>query len=274
MRDAGAKPPSPQPLVLAGHGLGPASVSALVTLGRLRARRGDPGQWAPLDDAHGACGAIGRAPSTRAGRGCESRGRVARRVAPRAWHETTQAMFELAQAQGVGWLMGELAYWRWRAGVEEEIPPARPSPTPSRSPAIGRAPRSSGRSSGCPYEAALALADADDDETLRRRSKSCSDSGARPAAAIVARRLRERGARGLPRGPRPQRGENPANLTARELEVLALSPRACATARSRSGCSSPRRPSPTTSPRSCASSTSARAARRAPPPCGSARRPR
>ena len=46
--------------------------------------------------------------------------------------------------------------------------------------------------------------------------------GAAPAAAIVARRLRSRGAKGLPRGPRPQTRENPANLTARELEILAL----------------------------------------------------
>jgi hypothetical protein len=61
---------------------------------------------------------------------------------------------------------------------------------------------------------------------IRRR---CSDKvewselnslGARPAAAIVARRLRERGARSVPRGPRPATQANPAALTARELEVL------------------------------------------------------
>ena len=45
---------------------------------------------------------------------------------------------------------------------------------------------------------------------------------AAPAAAVVARRLRERGARGLPRGPRRRTRENPAGLTSRELEVLAL----------------------------------------------------
>jgi DNA-binding NarL/FixJ family response regulator len=46
--------------------------------------------------------------------------------------------------------------------------------------------------------------------------------GAVPAAAIAARRLRERGVRGVPRGPRPRTRENPAGLTARELEVLRL----------------------------------------------------
>jgi DNA-binding NarL/FixJ family response regulator len=38
----------------------------------------------------------------------------------------------------------------------------------------------------------------------------------------VARTLRERGVRGLPRGPRPATRENAAGLTAREVEVLAL----------------------------------------------------
>ena len=38
----------------------------------------------------------------------------------------------------------------------------------------------------------------------------------------MTRRLRERGARGLPRGPRVATQGNPAGLTAREVEVLAL----------------------------------------------------
>ena len=42
------------------------------------------------------------------------------------------------------------------------------------------------------------------------------------AAAVVARRLRERGVRGVPRGPRPSTRGNRAQLTARELEVVGL----------------------------------------------------
>jgi DNA-binding CsgD family transcriptional regulator len=71
-------------------------------------------------------------------------------------------------------------------------------------------------------EAALALADGDDDLTARRSLEQLHALGARPAANIVARRLRERGASGLPRGPRRSTRTNPANLTARELEVLEL----------------------------------------------------
>jgi DNA-binding NarL/FixJ family response regulator len=75
---------------------------------------------------------------------------------------------------------------------------------------------------GCPYDAALALAGAEDDDALRRALAELQQMGARPAASIVARRLRERGARALPRGPRPTTRGNPANLTSREVEVLAL----------------------------------------------------
>jgi DNA-binding NarL/FixJ family response regulator len=69
---------------------------------------------------------------------------------------------------------------------------------------------------------ALAIADADDDDALRQAVEELQSLGARPAAAIVARRLRRRGIRGVPRGPRKSTRENPAGLTARELEVLAM----------------------------------------------------
>jgi DNA-binding NarL/FixJ family response regulator len=49
-----------------------------------------------------------------------------------------------------------------------------------------------------------------------------SELGARPAAAIVARRLRTRGVRGVPRGPRAGTRANPAGLSNRELELLPL----------------------------------------------------
>jgi DNA-binding NarL/FixJ family response regulator len=75
---------------------------------------------------------------------------------------------------------------------------------------------------GCPYEAALALADADEEESLRRALAELQRLGARAAAAIVARRLKGIGVRNVPRGPRPSTRENPAQLTARELEVLRL----------------------------------------------------
>src|SRR3970282_1198676 len=45
---------------------------------------------------------------------------------------------------------------------------------------------------------------------------------ARPAATIIVRRLRQLGARDIPRGPRPATRAHPAGLTSREMEVLEL----------------------------------------------------
>jgi hypothetical protein len=58
------------------------------------------------------------------------------------------------------------------------------------------------RKIGCPYEAALALADHDNESALREALDELYALDARPAEATVARRLRERGVRGLPRGDR------------------------------------------------------------------------
>jgi DNA-binding NarL/FixJ family response regulator len=75
---------------------------------------------------------------------------------------------------------------------------------------------------GCPYDAALAMAGAGDVESLRASLAELQRIGARPAATIVARRLREGGATGLPRGPRQATQQNPSGLTSREAEVLEL----------------------------------------------------
>jgi DNA-binding NarL/FixJ family response regulator len=75
---------------------------------------------------------------------------------------------------------------------------------------------------GCPYEAALALAGSEDERMLVRSLEELRRLGAGPAMAIVERRLRSRGVRGLTRGPRPATRANPAGLTSRQLEVLAL----------------------------------------------------
>jgi DNA-binding NarL/FixJ family response regulator len=112
--------------------------------------------------------------------------------------------------------------WRWRAGLLQEPPPGAAEPYTAQIGGDWARAAELWTEIGCPYEAALALADADDDEVLRGALDTLHALGATPAAAIVARRLRTRGASGLPRGPRAATRENPANLTARELDVLAL----------------------------------------------------
>src|SRR5215207_7347906 len=75
---------------------------------------------------------------------------------------------------------------------------------------------------GCPYHQALALGDSSTEADLRESLALFQSLGAEPMARKVASRLRELGAREIPRGPRRRTRSNPARLTARELEVLTL----------------------------------------------------
>jgi DNA-binding NarL/FixJ family response regulator len=74
---------------------------------------------------------------------------------------------------------------------------------------------------GSAYDAALALLGGDE-AALRSAHATFEELGARPALAIAARRLRELGVRDVPRGRRDSTLANPAGLTRREAEVLAL----------------------------------------------------
>jgi DNA-binding CsgD family transcriptional regulator len=196
-------------------------IFALVVLGLLRARRGDPGQWAPLEEAWALAEPTGELPRLAP---------VAPARAEAAWLQgdreavaaATEAVLPLALERNSRSLVGELVDWRRRAGLGPQIP------TGSVGPSVVQPARQWARAAerwrrlGCPYEAALALADADQEEPLRRALEELQRLGARPAADVVARRLRELGVRRLPRRPRRATAANPAGLTPRELEVLAL----------------------------------------------------
>lgn len=66
------------------------------------------------------------------------------------------------------------------------------------------------------------MAEAADVEALREALVALERLSARPASAQLKRRMRELGVEKIPRGPRAATRDNPALLTARECEVLAL----------------------------------------------------
>jgi DNA-binding CsgD family transcriptional regulator/tetratricopeptide (TPR) repeat protein len=201
--------------------LGP-RLEALVAIALVRARRGDPGVWEFLDEALALSEPTGEDYMI---------GQVIAARAEAAWLQArsadaaqgTDSALRLAVNRDDPWAVGELACWRWRAGLRDQLP-AGAAAEPYALSIAGEWSDAARlwREIGCPYEAALALGDADDDVPLRQALAQLQGLGARAAAAIVARRLRARGARGLPRGPRTRTRENPAGLTGRELEVLAL----------------------------------------------------
>ena len=199
-----------------------ARAEALVIIGRVRGRYGDPQAGEALEQALVLADLTGEPQYIYP---------VAAARAELAWldgdpegvGEATNDALALALERADAWSAGELACWRWRAGLRDELPEEHVA-EPYRLSIAGewRSAAERWRELGCPYEAALALADADDDAALRQALEELNGLAARPAAAILARRLRDRGVRGLPRGPRSTTRQNPVGLTARELEVLAL----------------------------------------------------
>jgi DNA-binding CsgD family transcriptional regulator len=196
-------------------------IVSLVVIGLLRARRGDPGQWAALDEAWTLAEPTGELPRL---------GPVAAARSEAAWlagdHHAVRGASDralaLANELESEWMIGELAVWRRRAGIRDAIPTVAAEPLALQLDDESIRAATVWQELGCPYEAALALAEADDDDALLSAHRELQALGAQPAAAIVARRLRRRGVRGLARGPRQTTRDNPANLTARELEVLGL----------------------------------------------------
>jgi DNA-binding CsgD family transcriptional regulator/tetratricopeptide (TPR) repeat protein len=196
-------------------------VLALSVAGLVRARRGDPEAWPLLDEAWALAeptAELQRVEPAAAAR------------AEAAWLEgradaiveMTDGPLALALRRRAPWIVGELACWRRRAGARDELPVEVPDPWAAELEGEVRRAAALWTELDAPYEAALALAGADSDELLRRALDKLHGLDARPAAAIVELRLRERGVRGLPRGARASTRNNPANLTGRELEVLVL----------------------------------------------------
>src|SRR5262249_23379156 len=150
------------------------------------------GRWQPLDQALAL---------TDSNRDLQCLAPVAAARAEALWLEgrhaevaaATSAALERALERRVPWVAGELACWRRRAGDPAGLPDGAAA-EPYALALAGEWERSAQwwRQLGCGYEAALALADADDDDALRQAHDELRDLGARPAAAIVARRMRER----------------------------------------------------------------------------------
>ena len=196
-------------------------VSVLPILAVVRARRGDPDVWPLLDEA--------KAMAEREGE-LQFAVPVCTARAEAAWLEgrvdaitgETDAAFQKAMALGAWWQVGEMLCWRRRAGLRDEVHAMVPERYKAELQGDWSRAAKLWSALGCEYDAALALSGADDDELLRHSLVKLQRLGARAAAAVVARKLRARGAQGILRGPRASTLRNAAQLTARELEVLDL----------------------------------------------------
>jgi DNA-binding CsgD family transcriptional regulator len=196
-------------------------IQALVALGCVHARRGAAGaSMDALDEALRL--AFETAELQRLGPVRAARAEAAWLAGNReAALLEAQAGFDLAVKHDHHVITGELAHWLWRSGGLSSRPATAMGPFALQLDQGWSAAAQHWHELGCPYEAALAMADGDE-AAMRQALQMFEDLGALPMAAAVARRLRELGVAGIRRGPRSVTRANAAGLTPRELEVLRL----------------------------------------------------
>ncbi len=198
---------------------------ALIVRGRIRARRGLPDARPPLAEAMAIARRTGDLQRTwPAIVGLAEAAWLEEWSEPevRAVVDELRPILDDARRRSLPWAVGELAFWLDRLGfgpVEAAGASAPFAATLARAHATAV---ERWTEIGCPYEAAWALADIDDEPSLRHALDGLMGLGADALAARIRRRLRDLGATGIPAGPRHSTASSPSGLTRRETEVLAL----------------------------------------------------
>jgi DNA-binding CsgD family transcriptional regulator len=194
-------------------------IPALATIGRIRARRGDPDVTGPLDEAWEL--------ATETSEICRlwpaGAARLEAAVLSRLDDEIEHGRFVLDLALRVGnrWAAGEIAWWLDCLGALDSVPADLAEPY-----ALALAGDTHGAAAaferiGAPFDRALVLANGTVTD-IRQAFDIFAAFGARATLDVLGRQKRERGIRGLPRGPSRATRRNPAQLTPRQLQVLEL----------------------------------------------------
>jgi len=194
---------------------------ALLAQTRILARRGDPRATEPLDLAWRFAvmadeaqrlvpAGVARAEAAWLNGDIEEARRLAREAVAAA-APTADPVF-----------VGEAAFWLWRAGGLEEVPPGVTEPWLLSVRGEPRAAAEAWERRGCPYFAADALSESDDEDDLLAALATFDRLGAARSAAVLRGRMRERGVASVPRAPRSGGPAEPHGLTGRQREVLEL----------------------------------------------------
>lgn len=203
-------------------------VPSRVTLALLRMRRGDPGADELLNEVYDLAMSMDEP---------ERLGRITAARAEQAWYRGD--LQTIARETGVGlaamadrkipWVKGELLFWQSKAQAVGPICSEIPEPYRFMLSGEWQAAADAWEKIGMPYEQALSLAEGSD-EGLLQCLAILDRLGACPLESMVRKRLRERGVRGVPRGPRETTRSNPKGLSEKEFEVLSLLVEGCSNA--------------------------------------------
>lgn len=138
--------------------------------------------------------------------------------------EAVELLAARTATPGAEWPRADLLRWRRRL-AEPDLPATFAGCPPEYAAGLRgdwRTAAAAFAERGMPYEQALELADSGEVVPTLEGLRLLDDLGARPAAAVVRRRLRELGVSQVPRGPTPATRANPAGLTERQVEILRL----------------------------------------------------
>lgn len=194
------------------------TIPAFTVLGHLRVRRGDTDASTALDKARDLVPQTGIllhvAPlATARAEAAWWRGDIGAAI------DELREAYELAKSKNDSRALDELSFWMWRAGALA-APSQENGPFALQIAGDWQSAATKWARIGCPYEEATALADGD--EAARLKALEIFERlGAQPAAEALRQKLRATGVR-IPRGPMQATKENPAGLTLRQMEVLAL----------------------------------------------------
>ena len=194
-------------------------VHCLLPLALIKARRGQPFDANALDNASNAqpwllsndVFALHRAATEI----CWLQGRAT------AAAESARIVLHIATRWKHPWVLGDALLWCRMLCIETGVHSAVAEPYALLSAGDTHGAAGFWERRGYPYEAGLALASGDDD--AQREALRIFDAvGAHGTASRVRAVMRERGVKGIPKGPQPTTMANPVGLTDREFEVLDL----------------------------------------------------
>ncbi|MHC1562618.1 AAA family ATPase [Actinomycetospora sp. C-140] len=141
---------------------------------------------------------------------------------PAAAQDAVDRLDELTARAGRETERGELYRWKRRLGLSADVPPGCPERWAAGIRGDWRAAAAAWGAEDAPYPRALELLDSGEAEPTLEALQVLDDLGAKPAVQIARRRLRDLGVTQIPHGPRRTTRENPAGLTARQIDVLRL----------------------------------------------------
>ena len=119
------------------------------------------------------------------------------------------------------WELAELDWWRGTVGLEAPRRTDVPAPFALMADREWSRGAAAWQDLGCPWWQGVSLALSESVDDARAGTELLASLGATETRAALLRERRQAG-QVVPRGPRQQTRANPAGLTARELEVLAL----------------------------------------------------